>query len=66
MIKIFKRRKAPGPDEMPMEVFKEMKTESLEEIREILNEWWREAEIPEEITKSKNSTNMQRGRHKQI
>ncbi len=38
----------PWPDEVPTEVFKEMGDEGLEEIRGILNDWWREVEVPEE------------------
>ena len=48
IIKKLKRRKAPGPDEVPTEVLKEMEKEGLEEIRGILNDWWNEEEIPEE------------------
>ncbi len=48
IIKKMKRRKAPGPDEVPTEVFKEMGDEGLEEISGILNDWWREEEVPEE------------------
>ena len=44
----FKRRKAPGPDEIPMEIFKEMDEENLEEIKEILNYWWNNEKIPKE------------------
>ena len=64
IIKKFKRRKAPGPDEIPMEVFKEMNRANLEEVLNILNQWWNEEEIPEEelqarvvwIFKNKGST----------
>ena len=48
IIKRIKRRKAPGPDEVPTEVFKEMGEEGIEELRGLLNDWWREEEIPEE------------------
>ncbi len=48
IIRKLKRRKAPGPDEVPTEVFKEMGEEGLEEIRGILNDWWKEEDIPEE------------------
>ena len=42
IIKNIKRRKAPGPDETPMEIFKEMDEDNKEEVRNILNDWWRE------------------------
>ena len=39
VLKKFKRRKAPGPDEVPMEIFKEMSDENLNIVLDILNEW---------------------------
>ncbi len=48
VIKKLKRRKAPGPDEIPTDFFKEMDEDTREEIRELLNKWWREEDIPEE------------------
>ena len=48
IIKKFKRRKAPGPDEIPMEIFKEMDDENLANTLELLNQWWKEEKIPEE------------------
>ena len=42
-----KRRKAPGPDEMPMEAMLEMDTESLEEIRQVLNHFFETEQMPE-------------------
>ena len=35
-----KRRRAPGPDEIPIECYKEMDQEALLEILAILNTWW--------------------------
>ena len=52
-IKKFKNGKAPGPDEVPMEVFKEFGDRNLEEVRKILNEWWNEELIPEEQLKAR-------------
>ena len=49
----FKRRKAPGPDEIPMEAFKEMDDENLEHLLKTLNEWWKHEEIPEEILEAR-------------
>ena len=47
-IKKFKRRKAPGPDEIPMEIYKELNDENLTEISKIINIWWESQELPEE------------------
>ena len=52
-IKKFKRRKAPGPDEIPMELFQEMDNTSMEGIRELLNKWWQEEDIPIETLKAR-------------
>ena len=48
-----KRRKSPGPDEIPIEISKEMDDESLEQVREMLNQWWRAEEIPEDALKAR-------------
>ena len=52
-IKKLKRRNAPGPDEIPNEVFKEMDTEHLELVRELLNKWWTEEHIPDEVLRAR-------------
>jgi hypothetical protein len=52
-IKKFKRRKAAGPDEVPIELFKEMDDDMLDVIGEILNEWWRTESIQAEILKAR-------------
>ena len=38
-LKKFKRRKAPGPDEIPIELFKEMNDESMKGVKDLLNQW---------------------------
>ena len=43
-----KNRKAPGPDEIPMEFFKELSEVKREILRNILNDWWIKEDIPEE------------------
>ncbi len=48
IIKKLKRRKAAGPDEIPVKILKELGEEGLWEIKNILNEWWNEEVIPEE------------------
>jgi Holliday junction resolvase-like predicted endonuclease len=45
--KQLKRRQAPGPDEIPTELIKEMNEENLNRILELLNTWWREENIEE-------------------
>ena len=53
IIKKTKRRKATGPDEIPMEAFKEMDDESLQKIIDLLNEWWENENIPEETLEAR-------------
>ena len=52
-IKKYKRRKSPGPDEIPMEIFQEMNNECLQEIANLLNIWWTEEDIPIETLKAR-------------
>ena len=51
--KQLKRRKAPGPDEIPTELVKEMNEENLNRVLELLNNWWREENIEEEDLKAR-------------
>ena len=53
ILRKFKRRKSPGPDEIPMEMFKEMDDDVLAHLLEILNEWWVNDNIPEEQLQSR-------------
>ena len=48
-----KRIKAPGPDGIPVEFFKNMKKKQLELVLDLLNTWWNGADITEEVTKEK-------------
>ena len=48
VLKKLKRRKAPGPDNIPMEILKELNAENLEELRNLMQQWWENEEIPEE------------------
>ena len=52
-IKKAKKRKAPGPDGIPMEFYKAMNFEMKYEILTILNHWWNEEDIPEEALKAR-------------
>ena len=45
--KQLKRRKAPGADEPPTELIKEVDEDYLTRILELLNTWWREENIEE-------------------
>jgi hypothetical protein len=56
-----KRRKAPGPDEIPNEVFKEMDKENREEIRKLINKWWHEEEIPEDTLRARIALILKKG-----
>ncbi len=40
VVKKLKRHKACGPDDVPMEVFKEMDDYQKKKVIDILNEWW--------------------------
>ena len=53
ILKKFKRRKAPGPDEVPMEFFKEMDDDTLAFVMGTLNDWWARRHIPEEALKAR-------------
>ena len=44
-----KRRKSPGPDEVPLELFKEMDDINLDRTLALLNEWWDGEDLPQEI-----------------
>ena len=52
-VKKLKRRKAPGPDEVPIEIFKEMEDHSIAIIVQILNDWWNKGSIPEEVLQAR-------------
>ena len=45
-IRKLKRRKAAGPDGVPMEFFKEMQEPALLKLRDLLNEWWVAETVP--------------------
>ena len=48
-----KRGKTPGPDEMPMEFFKELEQDTMALVLGILNEWWCNENIPREILRAR-------------
>ena len=47
-IRKLKRRKAIGPDDTPIEFYKEMEIDSLQHLRHMLNQWWNNEHIPED------------------
>ena len=47
-----------GPDEIPVELLKELGEEGLWVIRNVLNELWNGEEIPEEQMRARVSTNL--------
>ena len=53
VIKKMKRRKAPGPDQVPIELLKEMDSENLLEITSLLQEWWEREDIPAEALQAR-------------
>ena len=58
IIRKLKRRKTPGPDDIPTELLKELKTENLKAIQRILTIWWNHENIDAEKNKSQSSTNL--------
>ena len=52
-LKQCKRRKSPGPDEIPLEFLMEMNQSNLCEVMWILNKWWKEEDIPDEELKAR-------------
>ena len=48
VIQKIKRRKAPGPDEIPIEISKELSRDNLDRLTELFEEWWKNESMPEE------------------
>ena len=55
VIKKANRRKVSGPDDTPMEVFKELhpKGEGMKQLVVLLNKWWNNEDITEEETRAR-------------
>ena len=53
VIRKMKRRKAPGPDQIPVELLKEMDATNLQEILLVLNEWWENESLPMEALQAR-------------
>eukprot|EP00975_Prorocentrum_lima_P024519 5154575-Prorocentrum_lima.AAC.1 len=45
----FKRHKAPGPDKVPMELYKLLPHKNKEQLLQQLNIWWLTETLPEEL-----------------
>ena len=60
-IKRLKRRKAEGPDEIPMECYKEMNEENQTKLKELITSWWNNEDMTEEETKARVVTIFQKG-----
>ena len=52
-IRKLKRRKAPGPDEIPTELLKELNTDNLEEMKKLFEMWWNQENIDLEELKAR-------------
>ena len=52
-IRKMKRGKTPGPDGVPLEVFKELHEEQLQIVLDTLNAWWRDEQIPDEAVRAR-------------
>jgi len=48
-VKRLKRNRATGPDEIPLDVFKELTEDNLELIRKLINIWWETEQIDPEF-----------------
>jgi len=53
IIKKLKRRKAAGPDEIPIEILKELTDKNLKRILKTIIHWWTEENISEEELKAR-------------
>lgn len=53
VIKRMKRRKACGPDEIPMEMIKELDDTNLIKLYELICDWWNNENMPKEETRAR-------------
>ena len=52
-IRKLKRRKAPGPDDIPTELLKELKEDNVKEIQKLFKQWWEHENIDTEELKAR-------------
>ena len=48
-----KRSKAPGPDEIPIEFYKELGGNQKLQLLELLNDWWQNENMPKEVLRAR-------------
>ena len=60
-IKRLKRRKACGPDDIPMELYKELDEDNLRQLDEIVKNWWNNEDMPKEETRARVVTIFKKG-----
>jgi len=52
-IRRVKRHEAAGPDEIPMESYKEMNADNKNKVLQILKKWWNNEDMPEEMLRAR-------------
>ena len=63
-IRKLKRRKAPGPDEIPTELLKELKEDNLKEVQKLFKQWWDFEKHRNRKTNNNSSPHIQKRRYK--
>ena len=53
VIRKLKGRKAPGPDNLPTEILKQLDDTNIDQIQKIIKEWWIEENMPEKELKAR-------------
>ena len=66
MIRKFKRRKAAGPDEVPMEMFMEMDDTNFVGITDVSNDWWGKEWVPGGLNEARVVLNFKKGYTKNL
>ena len=52
-IRKLKRRKAPGPDDIPTGLLKELREDNIKEIQKLFKQWWENEDIDTEELKAR-------------
>ena len=52
-LKKFKRRKSPGPDEIAMELYKELNSDNRRKLLLLINDWWTNENMTAEVCKAR-------------
>ena len=61
-----KRHKAPGPDQTPIELFKELTYTNKTKLVDMMNEWWDTESIPEEALLARVVLIYKKGGHESL